>query len=184
MSAITNKRLLSLVVIAILGLAACASEVSNRGITAQLPSVENRFTGVFSTEAIGTAASFTPQINQLCSRLGGLATGPTYIGEGLFTRFFQYRCKGGGANIEALIPVSNKAAETSSQASEVKKLQAEVLRLKEIETQAVPPPQSQNKSAPPENERLSLDASKKKCTELGFKPATEGFGKCVLQLSK
>ena len=35
-----------------------------------------------------------------------------------------------------------------------------------------------------ENERLSLDASKKTCTELGFKPATEGFGKCVLQLSK
>lgn len=32
--------------------------------------------------------------------------------------------------------------------------------------------------------RLSLDASKIKCTELGFKPATEGYGKCVLQLSK
>jgi hypothetical protein len=32
--------------------------------------------------------------------------------------------------------------------------------------------------------RFSLDASKIKCTELGFKPATEGYGKCVLQLSK
>lgn len=32
--------------------------------------------------------------------------------------------------------------------------------------------------------RLSLDVSKKKCSDLGFKPATEGFGKCVLQLSK
>jgi len=31
---------------------------------------------------------------------------------------------------------------------------------------------------------FSLDAAKKKCTELGFKPATEGYGKCVLQLSK
>jgi len=29
----------------------------------------------------------------------------------------------------------------------------------------------------------SLDDSKKKCTELGFKPATEAFGKCVLKLS-
>ena len=29
-----------------------------------------------------------------------------------------------------------------------------------------------------------LEASKKKCTELGFKPATELHGKCVLQLSK
>lgn len=41
----------------------------------------------------------------------------------------------------------------------------------------------------PQNEftgtgRLSLDGSKTKCAELGFKPATEGFGKCVLQLSK
>ena len=34
------------------------------------------------------------------------------------------------------------------------------------------------------NGRLTLDDSKKKCTELGFKPATEGHGKCVLQLSK
>jgi serine kinase of HPr protein (carbohydrate metabolism regulator) len=33
-------------------------------------------------------------------------------------------------------------------------------------------------------DRLSLEASKQKCTELGFKPATEGYGKCVLQLSK
>ena len=40
------------------------------------------------------------------------------------------------------------------------------------------------KNVPPENERLSLEASKKKCTDLGFKPATEGHGKCVLQLSK
>ncbi len=32
--------------------------------------------------------------------------------------------------------------------------------------------------------RLSLEASKVKCSELGFKPATERFGTCVLQLSK
>ena len=35
-----------------------------------------------------------------------------------------------------------------------------------------------------QSERLSIEVSKKKCTELGFKPATEGHGKCVLQLSK
>jgi copper(I)-binding protein len=40
------------------------------------------------------------------------------------------------------------------------------------------------KPANSENERLSLDAAKNKCTELGFKPATEVHGKCVLQLSK
>lgn len=32
--------------------------------------------------------------------------------------------------------------------------------------------------------KLSIDVAKIKCAELGFKPATEGFGKCVLQLSK
>lgn len=32
--------------------------------------------------------------------------------------------------------------------------------------------------------RLSLDGSKKKCGELGFKAGTEAFGKCVIQLSK
>ena len=30
----------------------------------------------------------------------------------------------------------------------------------------------------------SLSGAKDKCEELGFKPATEGFGKCVLQLTK
>ena len=29
-----------------------------------------------------------------------------------------------------------------------------------------------------------IESARKKCTELGFKPKTEGFGKCVLQLSR
>ena len=32
--------------------------------------------------------------------------------------------------------------------------------------------------------RFSIETSKKKCADLGFKPMTESFGKCVLQLSK
>jgi hypothetical protein len=31
---------------------------------------------------------------------------------------------------------------------------------------------------------VTLDDAKAKCTNLGFKSGTEGFGKCVLQLSK
>jgi hypothetical protein len=31
---------------------------------------------------------------------------------------------------------------------------------------------------------ISMDVAKQKCGELGFKSGTEGFGKCVLQLSK
>jgi hypothetical protein len=54
----------------------------------------------------------------------------------------------------------------------------------EVQKQPMPPAQNQNKPILPENDRLSLEASKRKCTELGFKPATEGHGKCVLQLSK
>ena len=62
----------------------------------------------------------------------------------------------------------------------------EVSRLQEIEKQQQVNVQKTEtiKPANSENERLSLDASKKKCTELGFKPATEDHGKCVLQLSK
>lgn len=56
--------------------------------------------------------------------------------------------------------------------------------LEEVQKQVAPTPPIQTKPASPENERLSFDASKRKCTELGFKPATEGHGKCVLQLSK
>lgn len=36
----------------------------------------------------------------------------------------------------------------------------------------------------PSQVQTTLDMAKKKCAELGFKLATEGFGKCVLQLSK
>jgi hypothetical protein len=162
--------------IAICGLAACASDVSNRGVKSQIPTIENQFTGIFATEAIGREASFIPQVTQLCSSLGGLASGPTYVGEGVFTRFFQYRCKG----------KTSTSASSTTQNDEVKKLQAEVSRLQELEKAKQEPTKAEAaiKNVTPESERLSLEASKKKCTELGFKPATEGHGKCVLQLSK
>jgi hypothetical protein len=31
---------------------------------------------------------------------------------------------------------------------------------------------------------ISIDGAKNKCVELGFRQETEGFGKCVLQLTK
>ena len=37
---------------------------------------------------------------------------------------------------------------------------------------------------PLQTNTTSIESSKLKCEELGFKPATEGFGKCVLQLTK
>lgn len=57
--------------------------------------------------------------------------------------------------------------------------QPETLNSQPVQLQEV------NKTINNENmNRLSLEVSKKKCTELGFKPATEDHGKCVLQLSK
>lgn len=39
-------------------------------------------------------------------------------------------------------------------------------------------------SAPPTTPNISIDDSKAKCSELGFKAGTEKFGDCVLKLSK
>jgi len=36
----------------------------------------------------------------------------------------------------------------------------------------------------PQAGSISMEVAKQKCGELGFKSGTEGFGKCVLQLSK
>ena len=86
---------------------------------------------------------------------------------------------------------------TRTEADKTKRLQAEVEEKKRIEMQQQAAQReresSENvnetsiKSTPlPENvvKKLSIDVAKEKCTELGFKSATEGFGKCVLQLSK
>jgi len=35
-----------------------------------------------------------------------------------------------------------------------------------------------------QSSNINIDDAKKKCSDLGFKSGTEGFGKCVLQLSK
>jgi hypothetical protein len=43
---------------------------------------------------------------------------------------------------------------------------------------------TQPQSANSVNQNGGLDSAKQRCAELGFKSGTEGFGKCVLQLSK
>lgn len=63
---------------------------------------------------------------------------------------------------------------------------SEITNLQPIAIQNVSNPQSDiaTKEQSNQSERLSLEVSKQKCEELGFKPATEAFGKCVLQLTK
>jgi hypothetical protein len=103
--------------------------------------------------------------------------------DGVITNSFSFK----SAPPPAVIPSSIERERTSSEIeAEIKKrqefeLQEKVRLTSELEAQKA---NAVIKNAPPENERLSLDASKKKCTDLGFKPATEGHGKCVLQLSK
>lgn len=69
---------------------------------------------------------------------------------------------------------------------EVSKPKAEATKPQSIENQNGLNSQSSitTKAQADASERLSLEVSKQKCEELGFKPATEGFGKCVLQLTK
>lgn len=45
-------------------------------------------------------------------------------------------------------------------------------------------PSINTNSTVPQQNSSNIDDAKKKCSDLGFKTGTEGFGKCVLQLSK
>ena len=58
----------------------------------------------------------------------------------------------------------------------------ECIRRPEVIKQVAPP--TSLPSMPIKPVEIDLSDVKKKCTDLGFKSGTEGFGKCVLQLSK
>ena len=85
----------------------------------------------------------------------------------------------------------NIVSPTPVKSTEVERLQAEAeasrqrqRQLEEERNQARQQPAPVSGASITNIDRLSLDVSKSKCTELGFKPGTEAFGKCVLQLSK
>ena len=147
------------------------------------PARSNNYSGKIAYEPGG---DYMSHMRNQCASYGGLDSNSvrdttSKIPGNNFGLVKEYKCKGfPEAQINKIVvPVNN-------QNEEVKKLQAEVSRLQELEKQQQVNVQTTEimKPANSENERLSLDASKKKCTELGFKPATEGYGKCVLQLSK
>jgi hypothetical protein len=56
------------------------------------------------------------------------------------------------------------------------------IRQPEVTKQVVP--QVTLPTTPIKPAEVDLSDAKKKCSDLGFKSGTEGFGKCVLQLSK
>ena len=51
-------------------------------------------------------------------------------------------------------------------------------------SQGATPSQSTTTSSTAKNSEASLEDAKKKCIDLGFQQATEGFGNCVLKLAK
>ena len=147
------------------------------------PSPSNNYFGKIAYEPGADYISF---MRGKCAAYGGLISdsvqsSSTKEAGSHFGLLKEYKCRG-ESNSQ-----SNKiVSPVNTQHDEVKKLQAEVSRLQELEKAKQEPIQADIviKNVAPQSERLSIEASKKKCTELGFKPATEGHGKCVLQLSK
>ena len=81
-------------------------------------------------------------------------------------------------------PVQLQPQETDRLRAEAEASRQRQRQLEEQLNQARQPPAPSQPVVTPNTDRLSLDASKVKCTDLGFKPGTEAHGKCVLQLSK
>ena len=147
------------------------------------PARSNNYSGKIAYEPGG---DYISHMRNQCAPYGGLDSNSvrdttTKTLGNHFGLLKEYKCRGvpGPQINQVVVPAKN-------QNDEVKKLQAEVSRLQELEKAKQEPNQAEAviKNVAPESERLSLDASKKKCMELGFKPSTEGYGKCVLQLSK
>jgi hypothetical protein len=147
------------------------------------PARSNNYSGKIAYEPGG---DYMSHMRNQCASYGGLDlnsvrdTTTKTLGNH-FGLLKEYKCKGfHEAQINKIVVPLN------AQNDEVKKLQAEVSRLQELEKAKQEPiqPEVIIKNVSPESERFSLEVSKKKCAELGFKPATEGYGKCVLQLSK
>ena len=134
------------------------------------PSRANGYTGVLVEISPSAGPVLENRAAEICARYKGLKIKPTYIHSApIGWKFFSYQCVGEitpsktpPVIIQQQIPIRNNI--------EVQSV---------VEREVTP-----TNISPPLIERLSIDASKKKCTELGFKLATEGHGKCVLQLSK
>jgi hypothetical protein len=71
---------------------------------------------------------------------------------------------------------------TSAQLAEAQKLARECIQ-KKYKGCMILSSKPAEQSAPPANNAPSLNEAKKECEDLGFKPKTEKFGACVLQLT-
>jgi len=140
------------------------------------PLPNNNFSGKISYEPGGDYLSY---MRDQCAQYGGLDTNSvrdttSKIFANNFGLVKEYKCRGVSDSHNKTI-----TAPSSSQINQEYKPPTAAENTQDIQTQELMP-----LKAPPVTERLSIELSKQKCEELGFKPATEGFGKCVLQLTK
>jgi hypothetical protein len=150
----------------ILLLSGCAStDYANlpvyRNIGVKHPSPLNGFTGGVFIEPFSN--DYIELMQMRCSSYGGLdfSSQTTIHKNAIGEKVIQYKCNAANA----------KQSEAQPQLLSTPKPNVNTDR-------ALPT------IAPSTTSSFSFEDSKNKCVELGFKSGTEGFGKCVLQLSK
>jgi hypothetical protein len=156
----------TLVLISIIFFGGCASkDYANlpyyQNIGVKHPSPLNGFTGGVFIEPF--ASDYIELMQMRCNSYGGLdfSSQTTVHQSALGEKVIQYKCN--AANTKTIDAPPQRSISIRPNVSVEKS-----------------PPSS----IPAPTTSFSLDESVKKCTDLGFKTGTEGFGKCVLQLSK
>ena len=134
------------------------------------PSRANGYTGVLVEVSPSAGAVLENRAAEICARYKGLKIKPTYTHSApIGWKFFSYKCVG------EITPSKTPPVIIQQQIPVQKNIEVQSV----VEREVTP-----TNTSPPLIDRLSIEASKRKCTELGFKPATEAHGKCALQLSK
>ena len=120
------------------------------------PTASNGFQGVLVEMPPSAEGALDNRATEICSTRGGLKSRPTYYQTApIGWKFYRYACNGFPAEIPKPAPAQ----------------QSQQNQQRQIENQNT-------------SQLLDLDEAKSKCSDLGFKPNTEGFGKCVLRLTK
>ena len=152
------------------------------------PAPNNGYTGKVAFEPL---ADLNEYMHGRCATYGGLdlssirnADSNLILNNLGFVK--AYRCNGPVATPSRQEVIRNQEQQEierlrrDANAARIKQQELEE-QLKQVKQQSLAPiPSSVNLN----KDRKSLEVSKVKCSELGFKSGTEAFGKCVLQLSK
>jgi len=153
------KKLIFFIVLSLLQ--SCASIITiNKNH--QTPSVANEFKGIAVVDLWGNQSDVMPYANSACGKYGGVKAGslvevdrPRGLGPDL--RFWAYECNG---------PSLPRNDLRGAPLPEVPK----------------PSPKAPTQKAPSSSKVFTVEEAKEKCSSLGFKPGTERFSECALEL--